>query len=57
MQHHLAWDWAAVDWLQILSSSMPVLVVTVAAALVGFALGRLIRGRPYIGRHVGGSRG
>ncbi|NPT58112.1 hypothetical protein [Paraburkholderia elongata] len=56
MQHHLAWDWVAVDWWQILSSAAPVLGVTVAAAIVGFGLGRLIRGRPYLGRHVSAPR-
>jgi hypothetical protein len=49
---HTVWDWSAVDWGPILLSSLPLLVVPLCAAVVGFALGRLIRGRPNFGAHV-----
>ena len=41
--------WAQVDWVhvlqQVLKETMPVAVVLVCAALAGFGIGRLIRGR------------
>lgn len=49
-------EWSVVDWWQIIQSTLPVAGVLAGAAAVGFALGRLIRGRPYIGRHQSDTR-
>lgn len=49
-------DWSQVHWARIILETSPVALTIVGAAVVGFALGRLIRGRPYIGRHIGGPR-
>ncbi len=43
--------WSQLDWGQILVENMPLLLVPVCAALLGLGIGRLVRGRPYIGRH------
>ncbi|SOE51161.1 hypothetical protein SAMN05446935_0366 [Burkholderia sp. YR290] len=45
--------WSQIDWGQILRENLPLLIVPVCAALVGLGIGRLIRGRPYIGSHGG----
>ena len=39
-----------VNWGQLLWSSLPLLYFPAGAAALGFAIGRLIHGRPYIGR-------
>lgn len=39
-------------WGHIVVPLLPLLYLPVGAAAVGFALGRLIRGRPYVGRHI-----
>lgn len=43
--------WSQVNWGQILYDNLPLLYIPAGAAVLGFTLGRLIRGRPYIGRH------
>jgi hypothetical protein len=42
------------SWAHLLCSSLPLLYIPAGAAAVSFAVvGRLIGGRPSIGRHVG----
>ncbi|MBB5427490.1 hypothetical protein HDG40_005669 [Paraburkholderia sp. JPY158] len=46
--------WTEVSyWAHIIRPLLPLLYLPVGAAAVGFVIGRLIRGRPYIGRHAG----
>lgn len=44
-----------VYWVQLLHENLMLLVMPASAAAVGLVIGRLIRGRPYIGSHSGGS--
>lgn len=38
------------NWGQI-AALLPLLYIPAGAAVVGFGIGRLLRGRPYVGRH------
>lgn len=39
-------------WWQFILHNLALLYIPAGAAVIGLVLGRVIRGRPYIGRHI-----